>query len=227
VSPDARASLVVFDLDGTLADTKQDLCAAVNHVRGVHGLAPLAESDIARMIGDGARALVERALGDQPADAAIEAGLELFLTYYREHMLDRTTLYPGVVEALDRLSSSTLAVLTNKPFRFSRHLLDGLGILDRFVAVYGGNSFDRKKPDPVGLLRILEETGIDRGATWMVGDSAVDVRTGRAAGVRTCGVKYGYGSAGFERYPPDIIVESIHDIVFHVEARQVTSGRGR
>lgn len=221
------SSLVVFDLDGTLADTKQDLCAAVNHVREAHGLVPLAEFEIARMIGDGARTLVERALGDRASDGGVEAGLERFLAYYGEHMLDRTTLYPGVVEALDRLSSSTLAVLTNKPIRFSRRLLDALGILDRFAAVYGGNSFDRKKPDPVGLVHILEETGLDRSTAWMVGDSGVDVRTGRAAGVRTCGVTYGYGSAGFDLHPPDVLVERFEEIVPIVEARRVTSGRER
>jgi phosphoglycolate phosphatase len=217
--PRPSAALLVFDLDGTLADTKQDLSGSVNHVRHEFGLPALDDDAIARMIGDGARALVERALGELASGKIIDQGLELFLAYYREHMLDRTTLYPGVEDTLDVLDRCTLAVLTNKPYRFSRHLLEGLGILDRFVVVYGGNSFDRKKPDPVGLHRIIEDTGMPASSAWMIGDSAVDVRTGRAAGVRTCGVSYGYGAGGFGNHPPDVLIDRF------AELSAVVSGR--
>src|SRR5207248_1212743 len=118
----------------------------------------------------------------------------MFLSYYRAHMLDTTDLYPGVRDTLDRLTDCKLAVLTNKPVHFSCAMLDGLGIYKHFVAVYGGNSFDHKKPDPVGVFQILADTKGHRDRTWMVGDSAVDVLTGRNASIQTCGVTYGYAT---------------------------------
>jgi phosphoglycolate phosphatase len=199
--------LVIFDLDGTLADSKTDLCTSVNYVRREFELAPLEESQIASMIGDGATALIRRVLDQAGPGNSIEEGLGMFLEYYRDHMLDETHLYPGVLATLDALDDCTLAVLTNKPYRFSCRMLDGLGVYDRFSAVYGGNSFDQKKPHPVGIIRILADTEAERSATWMVGDSAVDVKTGRAAGVRTCGVTYGYAPHTFEHHPPDHLID--------------------
>jgi phosphoglycolate phosphatase len=211
--------VVIFDLDGTLVDSKPDLTRSVNHVRALHGLGPLAEEGIASMIGDGARALVARALDEGqsggrpgPEGPEIDRALQEFLAYYREHMLEETRLYPGVGETLDRLSEHDLAVLTNKPWRFSCLILEGLGIYDRFSAVYGGNSFARKKPDPVGVHRILGDTGRGPETAWMVGDSSVDVRTGRNAGIRTCGVTYGYQASSFERDPPDVRIERFDEL---------------
>src|SRR4030095_13561090 len=132
--------------------------------------------------------------------------------YYREHMLDESVLYPGVHETLERLSDCSLAVLTNKPIRFSRTMLEGLGILGRFAAVYGGNSFERKKPDPVGVFQILKDTDAQLDRTWMIGDSAVDVLTGRGAGIRTCGVSWGYAVETFKQTPPDVLIDRIEDL---------------
>ena len=199
--------LVIFDLDGTLADSKTDLCASVNYVRRHFKLSPLKESEIASMIGDGANALIGRVLENTAAENSIEDGLGMFLDYYRTHMLDETRLYPGVLATLDALDDCTLAVLTNKPYRFSCRMLEGLDVYDRFAAVYGGNSFDQKKPHPVGIIRILDDTDAEPSATWMVGDSAVDVKAGRAAGVRTCGVTYGYAPHTFEDHPPDFLID--------------------
>jgi len=201
--------LVIFDLDGTLADSKTDLCASVNYVRRQFELCPLKESEIASMIGDGANALIGRALDNTVAENRIEDGLGMFLGYYRNHMLDETRLYPGVLETLNALDDCTLAILTNKPYRFSCRMLEGLGVYDRFSAVYGGNSFDQKKPHPVGIIRILADTEAEPSETWMVGDSAVDVKTGRAAGVRTCGVTYGYAPHTFEHDPPDYLIDEL------------------
>jgi phosphoglycolate phosphatase len=156
--------------------------------------------------------LIRRALGPEVAESDVQAGLQLFLSYYRDHMLDESVLYPGVPEALERLSDFRLAVLTNKPIRFSRMMLEGLGILDRFKAVYGGNSFERKKPDPIGIHQILKDTGGSAGATWMIGDSAVDVLTGRNAGVKTCGVSWGYAFPTFEHTPPDVVIDRFADL---------------
>lgn len=209
---DGRTSVLIFDLDGTLVDSKPDLLRSVNHVRQRHDLPGLGEDAITAMIGDGAEMLVRRALGHPTSEARVREGLELFLAYYREHMLDESVLYPGVVDTLDELTGWTLAVLTNKPVRFTCRMLEGLGVYDRFAAVYGGNSFPDKKPDPVGIRRILSDTGGDPTSTWMVGDSSVDVLTGRRAGVRTCGVTYGYASHTFEAHPPDARIDRFPDL---------------
>src|SRR6185295_8098227 len=175
--------VLIFDLDGTLVDSKKDLTASVNYIRQRFDLPSLTEEEIARFIGDGALMLIRRALEDRATETNVQNGLQVFLSYYRAHMLDRTVLYPGVRETLDRLQDCKLAVLTNKPVHFSCAMLDGLGIYRHFAAVYGGISFDHKKPDPVGVYQILSDTKGQREKTWMIGDSAVDVLTGRNAGV--------------------------------------------
>lgn len=205
-------AVLIFDLDGTLVDSKKDLTNSVNHVRSTFHLPELTEHEISSFIGDGAQMLIQRALGADAPPADVHAGLQLFLSYYREHMLDQSVLYPGVYETLGRLSSHSLAVLTNKPIRFSRTMLEGLGILDRFAAVYGGNSFERKKPDPIGVFQILKDTGAELEKTWMIGDSAVDVLTGRNAGVRTCGVSWGYATESFKNTPPDVLIHRFEEL---------------
>lgn len=204
--------VLIFDLDGTLVDSKKDLAASVNHVRGKYDLPELTESEIAGYIGNGAATLIRRALGPTFAESDVQAALQLFLAYYREHMLDQTVLYPGVRETLDRLRDCRLAVLTNKPVNFSRSMLEGLGVRHYFAAVYGGNSFEQKKPDPVGVFKILSETNGRREDAWMIGDSAVDVHTGRNAGVTTCGVTYGYATETFKEAPPDYMIDRFPEL---------------
>ena len=211
--------VLIFDLDGTLVDSKKDLTASVNYVRHQFELPSLNEDEIARFIGDGALMLIRRALAEKATESSVQQGLQMFLSYYRAHMLDQSTLYPGVRETLDRLRDCKLAVLTNKPVHFSCAMLDGLGIYRYFTAVYGGNSFERKKPDPMGVYRILSDTNGQREATWMIGDSAVDVRTGKNAGVTTCGVTYGYSTKSFEDYPPDFLVDQFSELEALIHAR--------
>ena len=204
--------VLIFDLDGTLVDSKKDLTASVNYIRNRFELPVLTEEEIARFIGNGALMLIRRALGSKASEPNVQEGLQLFLSYYRAHMLDSTVLYPGVVETLHRLTDCKLAVLTNKPVHFSCAMLDGLGIYKRFAVVYGGNSFDHKKPDPVGVYQILSDTKGQRERTWMIGDSAVDVLTGRNAGVQTCGVTYGYATETFKDAPPDFLIDNFSDL---------------
>jgi len=204
--------VLIFDLDGTLVDSKKDLTASVNHIRQQFDLPILTEDEIARFIGNGALMLIRRALGPKATEENVQTGLQMFLSYYRAHMLDCTTLYPGVRETLDVLTDCRLAVLTNKPVHFSCAMLDGLGIYKHFAAVYGGNSFDQKKPDPVGIYQILSDTKGHREKTWMIGDSAVDVLTGRNAGVSTCGVTYGYATETFKDVPPDYLIDNFSDL---------------
>ena len=204
--------VLIFDLDGTLVDSKKDLTASVNYIRTRFDLPVLTEKEIARFIGNGALMLIRRALDTKATEDNVQTGLQMFLSYYRAHMLDTTALYPGVRETLDKLSDCKLAVLTNKPVHFSCAMLDGLGIYRQFAAVYGGNSFDHKKPDPVGIYQILSDTKGQREKTWMIGDSAVDVLTGRNAGVMTCGVTYGYATETFKDAQPDFLIDRFSDL---------------
>jgi phosphoglycolate phosphatase len=204
--------VLIFDLDGTLVDSKKDLTASVNYIRHKFDLPALTEEQIARFIGDGALMLIRRTLAAKANETNVQQGLEMFLSYYRIHMLDNTVLYPGVRETLDMLADCKLAVLTNKPVHFSRAMLDGLGLYSKFDVVYGGNSFERKKPDPVGVHRILSDMNGQREKTWMIGDSAVDVLTGRNAGVATCGVTYGYAASTFADASPDFLIDRFSEL---------------
>lgn len=194
--PSARLRLLVFDLDGTLIDSKQDLAEAVNATLRQFGLPPQTHERIASYIGDGAAVLIERALAADAADPALApAALAAFLDYYHRHLLDHTRPYPGVPEQLHRLREALpqarMAVLTNKPVRASISICEGLGLAPFFTTVYGGNSFPTKKPDPQGLLQLISEAGVQADETVMVGDSEVDILTARAAGAWSLGCRYG------------------------------------
>ncbi|HYI93355.1 MAG TPA: HAD-IA family hydrolase [Bryobacteraceae bacterium] len=206
--------LFIFDLDGTLIDSKLDLAHAVNATRANFDLPPLSHELIYSYVGNGAPVLVRRALGDQAPQDTVDRALEFFLAYYRDHMLDYTVLYPGVKETLEKLDNGErrLAVLTNKPVRISVAILEGLGVGNHFFRVYGGNSFEQKKPHPVGIEALLRESGATKERTLMVGDSAVDVLTARNAGIPCCGVTYGFQPEGLETEPPDFLIERMDQI---------------
>lgn len=204
--------LLIFDLDGTLVDSKLDLVLSVNATRDRMGLGPLLDDVIASYVGQGVTHLVRRALGDRATDGDVEKALAIFLDYYRLHMLDHTVAYPGIPETLEELQARKLAVLTNKPVIFSRELLAGLRIARYFSYIYGGNSFEQKKPDPVGVRKLMDETGCSPRQTMIIGDSDTDVLTGRNAGVWTCGVTYGFGAHTLETVPPDILLTDLRDL---------------
>jgi len=211
-------NLLIFDLDGTLIDSKIDLVHSVNATRALMKLAPISEELVSSYVGNGAPVLMRRALGPEASEAEVQRALEYFLGYYREHMLDNTRLYPGVKEALDRLHDAgmNMAVLTNKPVRFSRALVEGLELGKHFFQVYGGNSFEQKKPDPIGIETLLRESGIVRERAIMVGDSGVDVLTARNANIRACGVTYGFQPEGFLENPPDLVVDDMNELADYV-----------
>ncbi|MGH9406555.1 MAG: HAD family hydrolase [Terriglobia bacterium] len=202
--------LLIFDLDGTLIDSEADLALSVNAMLARIGREPLQRPVIASYVGQGVTVLVKRALG--AAEAPLEEAVAFFLDYYREHMLDHTALYPGVREALEELIPRKLVVLTNKPVNFSRQILAGLGVDRFFSLVYGGNSFEQKKPHPAGILRSMEECRSRATETLMVGDSETDVLTGRNAGAWTCGVTYGIGSQTLARAEPDFFVDDLREL---------------
>lgn len=206
--------LLIFDLDGTLIDSKLDLAYAVNATRAHMGMGPLNLDLVSTYVGDGAPVLIRRALGPDAADAAVQEGLEYFLEYYREHKLDHTRLYPGVRESLDRLRAAgkRLAILTNKPEAVSRSILEGLGLGGYFFQVYGGNSLAFKKPHPIGVEKLMAEAGADRAATLMAGDSSVDIQTARNAGVQACGVCYGFAPETLNNPAPDLLIDRMEQL---------------
>jgi phosphoglycolate phosphatase len=207
--------LVVFDLDGTLVDSSGDLATAVNRMLDSLFLDTrrLTQDQVRSFIGNGARKLVERSLRAAGVDGRVEEALPVFLDRYQECLLDTTRPYNGVEEALKALSPRSLAVLTNKPGDMSRRILRGLGLGERFVRVYGTGDLPERKPHPVGLLRLLEETSIPACEAVMVGDSAVDVQTGRRAGVRTVGVRYGFDPDGLASESPDETIDDLRQLV--------------
>ena len=208
------ARLVVFDLDGTLVDSSRDLATATNAALATvaPGVAPLSLDVVRSFVGEGAGVLIARSLVEAGVPKRAEEVLPTFLDFYRRCLLETTRLYPGVVETLARLGDRTLAVLTNKPGDMSRAILAGLGVADRFARIYGGGDFPGRKPDPAGLLLLLKDLGARPEEAVLVGDSAVDVQTGRAAGVATVGVTYGLNPESLREAPPDVTLSDIRDL---------------
>src|SRR5215469_13239378 len=211
--------LVIFDLDGTLIDSRLDLVHSVNAALRHIGHAELPDEVIASYVGDGAPVLIQRALGGEKIEeAVVRKGLEFFLSYYREHKLDHTTVYTGVSEALASIQKSTngsprkLAVLTNKPVIPSKAIVEALGLAPYFMQVYGGNSFQSKKPDPEGARKLLEETRVRPEQAVIVGDSHTDIETGHNAGMWTIGVTYGFAPHTLQDAAPDVVVDHPHEL---------------
>jgi phosphoglycolate phosphatase len=206
---------LIFDLDGTLIDSKRDLIHSVNAMLQEMGRQQLAEETISGYIGHGAPQLVARALGGSATQDESTHALQFFLGYYEEHKMDTTCAYPGVAETLAQLQRKALpmAILTNKPARISVRILDALGLAGYFRAIYGGNSFETKKPDPLGANTILGELGAAPQSTMVIGDSEVDIQTARNAGTLAAAVNYGFGVHDRNLYPADVYLDSITDLV--------------
>jgi phosphoglycolate phosphatase len=212
-----QIKLLIFDLDGTLIDSRLDLIHSVNAMLKHFGRPDLPGDVIASYVGDGAPTLVRRALGDPRNEGLIKEGLEHFLAYYRVHKLDHTHVYDGIKEMLAAIRNSNglarqMAVLSNKPVNPSRAIVQALGLGEFFTHVYGGNSFSTKKPDPKGAQTILRETKTHPHETLMIGDSSVDVITGRNANLSTCGVTYGFAPHTLCEAPPDVTVDTPREL---------------
>jgi len=203
---------LIFDLDGTLIDSKLDLIHSVNAMLREMKRPRLTAETISGYIGHGAPQLVARALGGAATEEELKGALQFFLGYYEEHKMDNTCAYPGVAETLAQLSHLPMAVLTNKPARISVRILNSLGLGEYFRAIYGGNSFESKKPDPFGANKILQEFGIAAREAVLVGDSEVDVQTARNAGTQAAAVNYGFGMHDRAAYPADIYLERFADL---------------
>jgi phosphoglycolate phosphatase len=220
--PKDKLKLLIFDLDGTLVDSRQDLANSINAMLGNYHREPLHPDVIATYIGDGAPTLVRRSLDFKddheigPKDEEfIEDALVFFLEYYREHKLDNTYCYEGVLDTLRGLQASAngrvMSVLSNKPVNPSRAIINALGMSEFFCAVYGGNSFETKKPDPLGVQMLLREFDVRPDEAVIIGDSDVDMLTARNAGIYSVGVTYGLSPETLEEMPGDLMVDSARE----------------
>ncbi len=225
-APFADVRALIFDLDGTLIDSGVDLALSVNATLKQTGREPLTHEQIFSYVGQGAARLIEQALGPGATREECEQGVAFFLSFYREHMLDNTVTYPGVREGLAALEGMPMAVLTNKPVRFSRQILEGLGLAPYFRYVYGGNSFESKKPNPAGMGVLLRDFGAAPWQAMLVGDSEVDVQTALNAGTWCCCVTYGLGRGKLANNPPDLLVGSLTELASSLD-RQAAVPRRR
>lgn len=210
------ASLIVFDLDGTLVDSSLDLANAVNALLRDLGGAPVPVAEVTAMVGEGAAVLVRRALAAAGLDPETPGALDVFLAHYDSHLLDNTTPYPGVAQALDALSRHTvLAVLTNKPARATELMLRGLDLRSYFQEIVGGDTSWGRKPAPAGLRHLCEAASVAPAETLLVGDSAVDLATARNAGTRVCLARYGFGYrfSGHEFSGDETFIDSPAELV--------------
>jgi phosphoglycolate phosphatase len=209
--------LVVFDLDGTLVDSRRDLADAANALIAERGGQALAVDQVAAMVGEGAALLVRRALRAANVERDdLPLALARFLHLYDQRLLCHTRLYEGTREALDQIAARTpVAVLTNKPQHQTERLLDGLDIRPLFHEILGGDSVHGRKPDPAGLNYLMAQVGASAERTIMIGDSVIDLRTARAAGTRACLVRYGFGFSTVEGElsGTELIAEHAADLV--------------
>jgi phosphoglycolate phosphatase len=216
--PAHSTKLLIFDLDGTLVDSRVDLANSINAVLRHYGRIELPNDVISSYIGNGAPMLVRRSLGDPDDEAFVQEALLYFLSYYREHKLDTTYVYEGIKEALSAIQNCPhgqphkMAVLSNKPVVPSRAIVDALGLGPYFFQVYGGNSFHTKKPDPAGVQALLHEAGVHPEETVIIGDSDIDILTARNAGIYSVGVTYGLAPHTLEDAPPDVLIDHPHEL---------------
>ena len=211
--PDPR-TVVVFDFDGTLADTWRDLATALNHTLKDAGLEPVDGPDVRFWIGDGALKLLQRAVPEaRRSQDLLDELYARFRVHYERCCLDTTDMYPGVLECLDRLAHAELAVLSNKPALFLDRVVEGLGLKPYFRIVLGGDSTPKPKPDPVAMQHLLDRLGYEPGHLWMVGDSAVDIHTGKHSGAKTIGCTWGLrGREELRAAQPDHLIDSASEI---------------
>jgi phosphoglycolate phosphatase len=203
---------LIFDLDGTLIDSKLDLVHSVNAMLREMGRAELPVETISGFVGQGAPLLVTRALGGVSSEAELQRALTFFLDHYEQHKVDHTKVYPGVRQALEAMRHMPMAILTNKPIRISKRILNELELSSYFRAVYGGNSFSTKKPDPLGAQTILSEFGVAPAGALLIGDSEVDVQTARNAGTLAAAVNYGFGTHDRSAHPADVYLDNLEHL---------------
>lgn len=208
-----RIKLAIFDLDGTLINSLDDLTDATNYMLSAMAKGNITGEQVKKLVGQGARSLVERAIpGISPEE--LERALGYFITYNDEHIVDKTRLYPGVRGALMSLREAgyRLAVISNKNSALCRKVIEALGVADIFEVVMGADAMPFRKPSPEPILRLLRDFGVNAENAVIVGDSINDVAAGKAAGVWTVGCTYGYGELS-EVEGADYVIGSFVEIL--------------
>jgi phosphoglycolate phosphatase len=215
-----RPAALVFDLDGTLIDSRRDITTAINRMRAERGLPPLALEQVVTMVGEGARLLVERALGGEATGPALDEALAGYLEHYRQVCLDTTQPYPGVESMLETLAPLyPLALLSNKGEALSLRILEGLGLRRFFREVLGGDSLPSRKPDPAGLLLLADRLGVTPDRLLLVGDTWVDAMTARNAGSAFALVEWGFPRTPLrESFTPDLRASDAADLAARLAA---------
>jgi len=207
-----KRQILIFDLDGTLIDSRQDLATGINLMRRHYGLGPLPVETVAGFVGEGVRNLVSRSLQDAARTLDLDEAVRVNKECYRQHLHDATTLYPGVREGLVRLAAAghALALLTNKPGAASREILRHFALEALFAEIIGGDSGVPLKPDPEAVLAILRALGGDRVDAWMIGDNHTDLAAAHRAGIHSIFVTYGIGKPGAEQ--PEVTAAGFDEV---------------
>ncbi len=204
--------LLIFDLDGTLVDTRQDLANSVNFVRKAFGFPALNLAEVMLYVGDGVHKLMVRALKSQER-RRIDEAIVIFRRHYRQHCLDFSTLYDGALEVLDHFRAKKMAVISNKPDEFTLTILKGLRVDHYFKIILGGDSQPELKPSPAPILYILEELGVPPEKAVIIGDGATDIESGKRAGIHTCAVTYGFRSRDpLAQLQPELMIEHMREL---------------
>jgi phosphoglycolate phosphatase len=209
---DSSLKLIIFDLDGTLIDSKKDIAQATNHTLKVLGAPILEEETIYSFVGEGVRKLLEQCLGRNDY-ILLEKAWQIFCEYYQDHLLDNTVLFPGVKETLGYLSFLDKIILSNKPDQFCFPVLEGLGILINFRMVLGGDSLPCRKPDPAPIHLVIQKYSLRPKQVMIVGDSGLDIECGKRAGIYTCGATYGFRSKEeVKEAQPDFLIDCFEEL---------------
>lgn len=211
-----RVDLLIFDLDGTLADTRADLTAAVNDALRRLTISPLSMERVCEYVGDGVHTLLRRALGPEHLDV-VDTGVRFFREYYAVHLLDQTHLYPDVRQTLEHFGGKRKAIVTNKPLDFTQRILKGLEIDSYFELVLGGDSTVERKPHPEPARKVLRSTGVAARLAAVIGDSPADIEMAKHAGIYSVGVTYGLRStAVLQAAGPDLLLHDLRELQHHL-----------
>lgn len=215
-----KIKLIIFDLDGTLVNSSADITNALNYAIGPYGFEQLTVEKTISLVGEGISRLIEKLVGQQSADLKAtnlkDVVLKRFLEYYSEHLTDLTVPYPGVSETLEMLGDYRKAVISNKREDLSRRLLEKLGLSGYFDVIWGSDSVPEKKPSPAPVLEMLKKISCGPEEAVMVGDSNYDIEAGRAAGVRTVAVSYGYRHVSLLK-EADFIIDNMKELIFKLD----------